>query len=67
MSSLDKAREIINEVDTEIARLFCRRMEAAKMIAEYKKEHGLPIYDAEREEEIIRRSAERVEDEELRA
>ena len=67
MSSLNKAREIINEVDSEIAKLFCKRMEAAKMIADYKKEHGLPIYDAEREEEIIRKSADRVQDEELRS
>ncbi len=67
MNSLEKAREIINETDDEMARLFCKRMEAAAMIAEYKKEHALPVYDAEREEEIIRRSASRVEDEQLRS
>ncbi|MBR5271992.1 MAG: chorismate mutase [Clostridia bacterium] len=67
MNSLEKAREIINETDNEIARLFCKRMEAAAMIAQYKKEHALPIFDAEREEEILRKSASRVEDEQLRS
>ena len=67
MNSLEKARQIINETDNEMARLFCKRMEAAAMIAQYKKEHALPIYDAEREEEIIRQSATRVEDEQLRS
>lgn len=67
MDSLNNARKIIDEVDSEIAQLFCKRMEAVKAIAEYKKEHGLPIYDADREEEIIRAVAARVKDEELRS
>ncbi len=67
MNQLEEARRIINEVDDEMARLFVRRMEAAAMVAEYKKEHGLPILDAAREEQVIRRGAERVEDGELRA
>lgn len=67
MDLLEKARGIINEVDTEMAKLFVRRMEAAAMVAEYKKEHGLPVLDAAREEQVIRRGSERVEDDELRA
>jgi 3-dehydroquinate synthase len=35
-------------------------------VAEYKKTHGLPIYDEKREEEVIRNGTERVEDETLR-
>ena len=65
-SSLDEARSIINEVDSEMARLFVRRMEAAKTVAEYKKERGLRIYDAQREEEVVRRNSALVEDDELR-
>ena len=65
-SSLDKARKIINDVDAEMARLFVRRMEAAAMVAEYKKEHGLKIFDAAREEEVVRRNSRLVENEELR-
>ena len=50
MSLLDEARSIINDVDEKMAKLFCERMRAAEMVAEYKKQHGLKIYDAEREE-----------------
>lgn len=66
MSLLDEARKIINEVDSKMAELFCERMRAAEMVAEYKKEHGLKIFDAAREEEVIRRNSQFVEDVVLR-
>jgi len=66
MASLKEARKKINEIDKEMAQLFVKRMAAAKEIAEYKKEHGLKIYDAAREDEVIRRNAELVEDELVR-
>jgi chorismate mutase len=55
---LNEAREIINEVDREMALLFRRRMEAVKMVAEYKIERGLPVLDAKREEAVIARNSE---------
>ena len=67
MDLLEQARGIINEVDSEMAKLFVRRMEAAAMVAEYKKTHGLPVLDELREEQVIRRGSARVEDDELRA
>lgn len=67
MEELNEARKIIDETDSEIARLFCRRMEAAKMIAAYKGARGLPILDAERENAVLARGAARVPDEELRS
>ena len=60
MDGLQEARKIINEVDAQMAELFVRRMEAAEMVAEYKKAHGMPILDAAREEEVIRNGAERI-------
>lgn len=62
MSSLDEARKIINDVDSKMAELFVMRMKAAETVAEYKREHGLKIYDAAREEEVIRRNSELVSD-----
>ena len=47
---LQSAREIINQADAEMAETFVRRMEAAAQIAAYKKDHGMPILDAAREE-----------------
>ena len=46
--------------------LFIERMRAAEMVAEYKKERGLPILDGAREDEVIRRNSEAVEDEVIR-
>ncbi len=63
---LESARKVINEVDEELARLFRKRMEAAKRVAKYKKEVGMPIFDAARENEIIQRGGERVKDETVR-
>ncbi len=53
MNKLDIAREKINEIDKQMSELFCQRMRAAEMVAEYKKEKGLPIFDATRENAII--------------
>ena len=35
MDQLQKARQTISEVDAEIARLFCKRMEAAEAVAAF--------------------------------
>ena len=61
-NKLDEAREIINRVDSEMAELFLQRMKAAEMVFEHKKEFGLPIYDAKREEAVIEKNAALIED-----
>ena len=63
---LDEARREINEVDAQMAELFVRRMRAAEKVAEYKKEHALPILDTTREEQVVQSNAKLVEDETLR-
>lgn len=58
---LTKAREKINEIDREMARLFVERMKASEAVAEYKQEHGLQILDPIREADVIRRNSQAVE------
>ena len=53
MTSLEEARKIINEVDAKMAELFVERMKAARIVAEYKKEHGLPVFNRERERQVM--------------
>ena len=65
-NKLEEARTIINEVDSQMAELFIKRMRAAEMVYEYKKEFGLPILDQKREEAVIERNAALVEDEVLK-
>lgn len=60
-NNLNEAREKINRIDKEMARLFVERMKAAEDVAEYKKEHGLEILDPVREAEIIRNNSEYVD------
>ena len=37
-NKLEEAREIINEVDSRMAQLFMKRMKAAELVFDYKKE-----------------------------
>ena len=67
MTELEKARQTINEVDKQMAELFIKRMQAAKAVAEYKREHGLQVFDAVREAEVINRNSQMIEDETLRS
>ncbi len=66
MASLNDARKRINEIDAEMTELFVKRMEAVREVAEYKLEHGMPIFDAAREDELIEQNCELVGNE-LRA
>ena len=47
----EEIRMEIDDVDELLTGLFERRMRAARDMASYKKEHGMPVYDAKREEE----------------
>ena len=67
MDKLSVAREKINSVDSEMAELFCKRLEAVKEVAEYKAEHALPILDASREAEIIEKNASIIKNAEYKA
>ncbi|MBQ6701166.1 MAG: chorismate mutase [Oscillospiraceae bacterium] len=67
MNKLEEARKSINEIDKEMAALFVKRMQAAKLISEYKMERGLPILDQSRENELIAKNSAFVEDETLRS
>ena len=57
MNELELARQSIGEIDKEIAKLFCRRMESVAAIARYKKSHGLPIVDPARESSLFAKNS----------
>lgn len=61
-SKLDKARKIINEVDSKMAELFLERMKAAELVFEHKKELGLPILDPKREQAVIEQNSALIKD-----
>lgn len=54
---LKDLREEIDNIDSELVKLFTKRMNIAAQVADYKKEHNLPIYVPAREREILQEVA----------
>ena len=52
-SNLNKYRKSINKIDKKMIFLFEKRMQISKIISLYKKKNKIPIFDKNRENEII--------------
>ena len=65
-NKLEEARQIINEVDAQMAELFVKRMRAAEMVYAHKREFGLPILDQKRENAVIEKNSAQIRDEVLK-
>ncbi|MBR3704506.1 MAG: chorismate mutase [Oscillospiraceae bacterium] len=52
---LKECRNKLDAIDSQLVSLFCERMEIVQKVAEYKKEHELPIHASGREKEILER------------
>ncbi len=57
--SIQDYRQEIDKIDEELVRLFNKRMEVIKEVAQFKKESKTPLYDGERERQLIAKAAER--------
>ena len=66
MADMDETRKQIEEIDREMAKLFEKRMTCVESIAEYKKERGLPVYDADREKALLTKNMDYVEKEPIK-
>ena len=55
-------RQRINEVDEQLVPLFEARMAVSGEIAQVKQRHGMPVFDAAREDAVIARAAQRLAD-----
>ena len=60
-------RRTIDQLDQEIVTLLTQRFQAAYRIGEIKREAGIEILDGKREQEILDRLAENLEDESMRS
>jgi len=60
---LQEIRSVIDKIDAQLIQLFKERMDLSKKVAEYKKQHGIPIHDPVREREILIKVSEKVENE----
>lgn len=61
MNELENARKEITRIDAEMARLFEERMNQCVKIAAYKKERGLSIRDTVREDALISRNSQLIQ------
>lgn len=53
MTTLEQARDSINNIDKQMAVLFEQRMDAVSRVLSYKQENSLPVFDAIREEQVV--------------
>ena len=61
MTELERNRQMIDEIDTQIAQLYEKRMDAVTAVLQYKKENQLPILDTTREKEVIQKARARIQ------
>jgi len=66
MSDLNTFRNKIDEIDDNIVKLLLERFAVAKDIAEYKRERGLDVFQKAREAEILKKIADKINDDEYR-
>ena len=61
--TLTELRLEIDRIDSELVSLFSERMDISAKVAEYKKEHNLPVFDPVRESEKLDDIASRLPEE----
>ena len=60
--SLEEIRQKIDEIDSQLLPLFVERMKCAEEVAKTKMETNLPIFNAQREEQILDKAASRAKE-----
>jgi len=65
MRDISEIRAEIDQIDTELTKLFERRMTVSEEVAAYKKANGLPTLNAAREKEVISKACSRLENKEF--
>lgn len=65
MKDIKDLREEIDRIDREIARLYEERMLLMDEVALYKKKKNLPVFDSEREQIVIEKNCNYIENKNL--
>ena len=66
MKDLSKARDEIDNIDTQIIKLFEQRMDIVKDVANYKIENNLPVLDSSRENMMLEKNLKKITNEEYK-
>ncbi|WP_392486491.1 chorismate mutase [Haloimpatiens sp. FM7315] len=63
---LKNLRNEIDDIDEKLVELFEKRMKAVLCVAEYKKENNIPVFNEEREKEVIKKNLNRLKNKNLK-
>lgn len=66
MKKLEECRQEIDEIDNQLISLFEKRMHVSKEVVEYKLAHNKEIFQLDREQEVLKSSLEKVNDDNLK-
>ena len=53
--NLEKIREEIDSIDSQLVHLLCRRMDCSQSVAEFKRKESIPVLNSEREQLILQK------------
>lgn len=67
MDKLLECRNLIDEIDTEIIKLFEKRMDVVKDVTKYKIENNKPILDSSREHAMLEKNLAKIQNKEYKA
>lgn len=66
MKDLKQCREEIDIIDQQMIELFEKRMNVAKDVVLYKLEHDMPIFQSDREKQVIEKNVNRIQNSQLK-
>lgn len=67
MKDLKQCRQEIDSIDEQLIALFEKRMKVCEDVIKYKLEHDLPIFQSEREKEVIIKNVNRIQENHLKS
>ena len=61
-NKLSKYRQQINQIDMELLELLKKRFAVTEKVGYYKKQHNINVFDEKREQEILKKLLEQLQD-----
>lgn len=66
MEILENCREIIDQIDSEIIKLYEKRMDIVKEVIEFKIKNNIPVLDSSREEKMLIKNLKKIKNEDYK-
>ena len=66
MKILENCRDIIDQIDSEIIKLYEKRMDIVKEVIEFKIKNNIPVLDSSREEKMLIKNLEKIKNEDYK-